>query len=76
MIQGWKELCDVKCYNTSMVLLEPSCMDEVSKVDASIGSRLLSNTAKLIWVQKTIVNHMELKSITNDFLNELASSVK
>ena len=45
VIQGRKELCNIKCYNTSMTLLEPPCMNEVSEIDTNISSGLLSNTA-------------------------------
>jgi len=50
MIQERKELCDIKCYDTSITLLEPPCTNEVSEIDASISGGLLSNAAKLIWV--------------------------
>ena len=76
MIQKGKELHNIKCYDTSMALLESPSPNEVSEVDASIGGRSLSDTAKLVWVQKTIVYHMELKSIANDFLDELSCSVE
>ena len=59
-----------------MALLESPSPNEVSEVDASIGGRSLSDTAKLVWVQKTIVYHVELKSIANDFLDELSCSVE
>ena len=67
---------NIKCYDTSMTLLEPPCMNEVSEINASNGGGPLSNAAKLIWVQETIVYHVELESIANNFLNELASSVE
>jgi len=51
-------------------------MNEVSEINASNGGGPLSNAAKLIWVQETIVYHVELESIANNFLNELASSVE
>jgi len=59
-----------------MALLEPPSPNEVSEVDASISGRSLSDAAKLVWVQKTIVYYVELKSIANDFLDELSCSVR
>ena len=76
MIQRKKELHDIKCYDTGMALLEPPCTNEVGEVNASIGCGPLSNTAKLIWVQETIIYHVKLELIANDFLDELASSVE
>jgi len=76
MIQERKELHDIKHYDTGMVLLEPPCMNKVDEVNASIGYGPLSNAAKLIWVQETIIYHVKLESIADDFLDELASSVK
>jgi len=59
-----------------MALLEPPCTNEMSEVDTNVSGRLLSNATKLIWVQKTLVYYVELESIANDFLNELAISVE
>jgi len=50
VIQERKELRNIKCYDTSMVLLELPSLNEVSEVDASISGRLLSDAAKLIQV--------------------------
>ena len=50
VIQRREELHNIKCYDTSMVLLELSSPNEVSKVDASISSGLLSNAAKLVQI--------------------------
>jgi len=46
VIQRREELCNIKCYDTSMALLEPPSPNEVSEVDAGIGSGLLSDTTK------------------------------
>jgi len=59
-----------------MALLEPPSPNEVSEVNASIGGGSLSDAAKLVWVQKTIVYYMELKMIANDFLDEFSCSVE
>ena len=48
VIQEREELRNIKCYDTSMALLELPSLNEVSEVDASISSRLLSNATKLI----------------------------
>jgi len=50
VIQRRKELCNIKCYDTSIALLEPPSLNKVSEVDASIDGRLLSDAAKLVWV--------------------------
>ena len=50
MIQGRKELYNIKCYDTSMALLELPCPNEMSKIDTSISGGLLSDAAKLIQV--------------------------
>jgi len=59
-----------------MALLEPPSPNEVSEVDASVSGGSLSDATKLIRVQKTVVYHMELESIANDFLDELSYSVE
>jgi len=59
-----------------VTLFEPFCLNEVSEVNAGINSGPLSDAFKLIRIQKAIGHHLELKLITNDFLNEFASSVE
>ena len=50
MIEGGEELGNVKCNNTSVALLEPASIDDVCKVEASIGGGLLSDACKLVGV--------------------------
>jgi len=59
-----------------MALLKPPCLNEMSEVNAGISCKLLSDTSKLIRIQKAISHHMKLKSIANDFLDKFTSSIK
>jgi len=59
VIQGREELRNIKCYDTSMALLEPPSPNEVSEVNTSISGGLLSDAAKLIQVQKTVIYHVK-----------------
>jgi len=52
------------------------CLNDISEVNSGINCRLLSDTFELIRVQEAISHHLELKSITDDFLDEFASSVE
>jgi len=59
-----------------MALLEPPSPNKVSEVDASISGGSLSDAAKLIQVQKTVIYHMELESVADNFLDKLSCSVE
>ena len=54
MIKERKELHDIKCNDTGMTLFKPFCLNEMSKIDASISCGPLSDASKLIRVQETI----------------------
>jgi len=53
MIQRREKLCNIKCDDTSVALLEPLCLNEMHEVDASINSGPLSNASELIGIQET-----------------------
>jgi len=59
-----------------MALLEPPSPNEVSEVDTSVSGELLSDATKLIQVQKTIVYHVKLESVADNFLDKLSCSVE
>jgi len=48
MIQRREKLCDIKCYDTDVALLEPPCLNEMGEVYTDINSRPLPNAPKLI----------------------------
>jgi len=76
MIQKREKLCDIKCDDTSVALLELPCSNEIHEVDTSINSGPLSNASELIGIQEAISCHLKLKLIVDDFLNEFACSIK
>ena len=51
-------------------------MDEIYKDDSSISHRLLFQTTQLTRMNEVIRNRLELKSFTNDFLNEFAYCIE
>jgi len=71
-----KKLYNIKCNDTSMILFGPICTNNMGEVDVCVNSRVLSNTTKLIKVQKTICRHMKLKAITDDFFNKFAHHIE
>jgi len=50
VIQRKEELRNIKCYDTSMALLEPPSPNEVSEVNASVSGGSFSDATKLIRV--------------------------
>jgi len=59
-----------------VALFEPSCLNEVSEVNASINSEPLFDVSELIRIYEAISHHLKLKLITDDFLDEFSSSVE
>ena len=51
MIERRKKLCNIKSNNTSITLLKPASLNEISEVDTSVSYRLLSNApvTNFIW---------------------------
>jgi len=76
MIQRGKKLCNIKCNDAGVALLESPCSNEMCKVYTSINSRPLPNVSKLIGIQETIGGHLKLKPVANDFFDEFACGIK
>ena len=76
MIQREEKLCDVKgqgtCYNIPNLLQA----DKVSKSDFSISCRSMLKFTKLALVDEVVWDHMELETITNDFLNKFSQCIE
>ena len=60
MVERGKELGNIKCYDTSMALSEPPCINNMSKVYSCIGGGSLSDASQLIRVKKAIGCHIKL----------------
>jgi len=76
MIQRRKKLCDIKCYDTGVVLLEPPCLNEMGEVYTNIDNRPLPNAPKLIGTQEAISCYLKLKSIADDFLDKFVCGIE
>jgi len=76
VIQKRKKLCNVKCDDAGVTLLEPPYSNEIRKVYLSINGRPLPNASKLIGIQETVSSHLKLKPIADNFLNELACGIE
>ena len=76
VIDGRKELCNVKGNHTSLEALGPARANQVSEKEASIFSRPLSDATKLVGMKDTVLDSVKLESPSNHLLNELAKSVE
>ena len=76
VIEGRKELCNVKGHHTSLEALSPARANQVSKKESSIFSRPLSNATKLVGIEDTVLDSVKLESPSNYLLNELAKGVE
>ena len=50
MIERRKKLCNIKSNDTSMTLLKPASLNEISEVDTSVSYKLLSDAPKLVGI--------------------------
>jgi len=76
VIEGRKELCDVKGDHTSLEALGLARANQVSEKETSIFSRPLSDTTKLVGMEDTVLNSIKLESPSNHLINELAKGVE
>jgi len=76
VIEGRKELCNVKGDNTSLEAFGPARANQVSEKETSIFSRPLSDATKLIRMEDTILDSIKLELPGNHLLNELAKGVE
>ena len=76
MVKGRKELSNVKGKNTCVALSEPTSPDKMSEVYICICCGSLPDTPKLMRVDEAIGCQLELKPITDDFLDEFARGVE
>jgi len=76
VIKGREELCNVKGNNTSLEALGPARANQVSEKEASIFSRPLSNTTKLVGMENTVLDSVKLESPSNHLLNKLAKGIE
>ena len=71
VIEGRKELCNVKGDNTSLEAFGPARANQVSEKETSIFSRPLSDATKLIRMEDIILDSIKLELPGNHLLNEL-----
>ena len=76
MVKGKEELSDIKGENTRVALSEPASPDKMSEVYSRICCGSLLDIPELMRVKEAIGWQVELKPITNGFLDEFAHSVK
>ena len=76
VVKREKELGNIKCYDTYVILFQPTYMDEMSKVQSCISSGALSDVTQLIWVQETIQCYMKLETVADYLFYEFTSSVE
>jgi len=76
VIEGRKELCNVKGNHTSLEALGLARADQMSEKETSIFSRPLSNATKLVRMENTVLDSIKLESPSNHLLNKLAKGVE
>ena len=76
VVKREKELGNIKCYDTYVILFQPTYMDEMSKVQSCISSGALSDVTQLIWVQETIQCYVKLETVADYLFYEFTSSVE
>jgi len=76
MIEGRKELCNVKGDNTSLEALGPARANQVSEKETNIFSRPLSDATELVGMEDTVLDSIKLELPSNHLLNELAKGVE
>jgi len=76
VIEGRKELCNVKGHHTSLEALGPARANQVSKEESSIFSRPLSNTTELVGIEDTVLDSIKLELPSNHLFNELTKDVE
>jgi len=76
VIEGGKELCNVKGNHTSLEALGPARVNQVSEKETSIFSRPLSNATKLVRIEDTVLDSVKLELPSNHFLDELPKGVE
>jgi len=69
-------LCNVECNNTSLEAFGLARVNQMGEKEASIFSRPLSNTTKLIGIKDPMLNRIKLKLSSNHLLNELVKCVE
>jgi len=76
VIKRREELCNVEGDDTSLEALGRARANQVSKKEASIFSRSLSDATKLVGMEDTVLDSIKLESPGNHLLNELAKGVE
>jgi len=76
VVKRREELCNVKGDNTSLEALGPARANQVSEKETSVFGRPLSNATKLVGMENTVLDSVELESSGNHLLNELAKGVE
>jgi len=76
VIEGRKELCNVKGHHTSLEALGPARANQVGEKESSIFSRPLSDATKLVGIEDTVLDSVKLELPSNYLLNELAKGVE
>jgi len=76
VVEGRKELYNIKGHHTSLEVLGPARANQVSEKETSIFSRPLSDATELVGMEDTVFNSIKLESPGNHLLNELAKGVE
>ena len=76
VVKREKELGNIKCYDTYVILFQPTYMDEMSKVQSYISSGALSDVTQLIWAQEAIQCYVKLETVADYLFYEFTSSVE
>ena len=76
VVKREKELGNIKCYDTYVILFQPTYMDEMSKVQSCISSGALSDVTQLIWAQEAIQCYVKLETVADYLFYKFTSSVE
>ena len=76
MIQRQEELRNIKSQDTCRKVSYPPHANEVGKHNVHIRSRFELETTKLALMNEVVRDHVELKSITDNFFDEFTQCVQ
>ena len=76
VIQGGKELSNVKCQSTHGKVFNPLWSKHVSKCNPCIYGKSLFETSKLTRMNKAVGNHIGLKTFSNHYFEVFSNCIK
>ena len=76
MVNRGEELSNVESQHARIIPLGPPCAHQVRQVQAGIFGGVLSHPSHLIWINKIILDHVELKVVRNHLLDRFTKGIQ